>query len=138
MSDTATMPKSLTEQLDEIFRPYNRSDRPGMVVGVAKDGETIYRRGFGLANVEHGVANTPRTSRRLVGPPKHSPCVAAVLRPEGGKLDTDPSIRRYVPEYPALGAEPTLRQLMHHAGGHRCYIDTGFIADGPAIHPAAA
>ena len=131
-------PKSLTEQLDEIFRPYNRSDRPGMVVGVAKDGKTIYRRGFGLANVEHGVINTARTRMRIGSTTKHFTCLAALVLAEEGKLDIDNSIRRYVPEYPALGGEPTLRQLMYHAGGHRCYIDAGFIADGAAIHPAEA
>jgi len=135
MSET---PNSLTKRLDEIFRPYNRSDRPGLVVGVAKGGKPIYRRGFGLANVEHGVANTPLTRMRIGSTTKHFTCLAALLLAEDGKLDIDASIRAYAPEYPALGGEPTLRQLMSHAGGHRCYIDTGFIADGAAIHPAEA
>ena len=124
--------------LDKLFRPFNRSDAPGLVVGVAKDGEVLYRRGFGLANVEHGVANTPKTRMRIGSTTKHFTCLAALLLAEDGKLDIDTSIRTYIPELQPQAGEPSLRQLMSHAGGYRCYIDTGFIADGPAVHPAPA
>jgi CubicO group peptidase (beta-lactamase class C family) len=125
-----------TEALDQLLAPLNRSDAPGAVVGVAKAGQVIYRKGFGLANVEHGVANAPRTRMRIGSTTKHFTCLAALLLAEQGKIDADAGIRTYVPELPALSGDPTLRQLMNHAGGYRCYIDLGFIADGEAIHPA--
>jgi D-aminopeptidase len=127
-----------SKALDKIFRPFNRSDSPGLVVGVAKGGELLYRRGFGLANVEHGVANTPKTRMRIGSTTKHFTCLASLLLAEDGKFDVDASIRTYIPELQPQAGEPTLRQLMSHAGGYRCYIDTGFIADGPAVHPAPA
>ena len=49
---------SADEQLDELFARWNRNDEPGLVVGVAKDGAVIYRRGFGMASLETAVANT--------------------------------------------------------------------------------
>ena len=127
--------KALTAALDELFKPVNRSDAPGLVVAVASQGKTIYRRGFGLASVELGVANTPRTRMRIGSTSKHFTCLAVLLLAEEGKLDIDASVRTYLPELPDLKPEPTLRQLMTHTGGYRCYLDIGFLSDGMAIKP---
>jgi len=125
--------------LDALFAPLNRSDAPGLVVGVARNGRTVYRRGFGLASVEQGVANTPWTRMRIGSTSKQFTCLAALLLAEEGRLDIDASVRHYLPElpaFPALGPEPTLCQLMNHTSGLRCYLDLGFIAEGMAIKPA--
>ncbi len=121
--------------LDALFRPSCRSDAPGLVVGVAQHGRTVYRRGFGLASVEHGVANTPSTRMRIGSTSKQFTCLAALLLAEEGRLDVDASVRAYLPELPVVGPEPTLRQLMTHTSGYRCYLDLGFISDGMAIKP---
>ncbi|MCH7343359.1 beta-lactamase family protein [Pelomonas sp. CA6] len=122
--------------LDALFADVNRSDAPGLVVGVAHQGRALYRRGFGLASLEHGVTNTVWTRMRIGSTSKHFTCLAALLLAEEGRLDIDASVRRYLPELPALQGEPSLRQLMQHTGGYRCYLDVGFLADGEtAIKP---
>ncbi|QRF63365.1 serine hydrolase [Variovorax paradoxus] len=134
ISSAATVEASVAA-LDDLFQAFNRSDAPGLVVGVAQHGKTLYRRGFGLASVELGVANTPWTRMRIGSTSKHFTCLALLLLAEEGKVDPDASVRRYIPELPTLEAEPSLRQLMSHTGGYRCYLDLGFIADGMAIRP---
>ena len=121
--------------LDALFETFNRGDAPGMVVGVARDGATLYRRGFGLASIEHGVANTPWTRMRIGSTSKHFCCLAALLLAEDGLLDIDAGVRRYLPELPATPHEPTLRQLMTHTGGIRDSLDLGFLASGMTIKP---
>lgn len=122
-------------RLDDLFKAFHCSDGPGMVVGIARHGRTLYRRGFGLASVELGVANAPWTRMRIGSTSKHFTCLAALLLAEEGKLDPDASIRRYIPELPRLQGEPSLRQLMSHTGGYRCHLDLGFIANAMAIQP---
>ncbi len=125
--------------LDALFAPFNRSDAPGMVVGVARHGRTLYRRAFGLASVEHGVANMPSTRMRIGSSSKHFAALAALLLAEDGLLDIDAGIGRYLPELPEFSADghalPTLRQLMTHTGGMRDSLDVGFLASGLAIKP---
>ena len=121
--------------LDALFGPLCRSDAPGLVVGVAQHGRSVYRRGFGLASVEQRVANQPSTRMRIGSTSKQFTCLAALLLAEDGRLDIDAGVRQHQPELPVLGAEPTLRQLMTHTSGYRCYLDLGFIADGMAIKP---
>ncbi len=110
-------------KLDKIFEPYDRSDQPGLAVGVAHRGLPIYRRGFGLASVELPVMLSPDIRMRIGSTTKHFCCLAIMLLSEAGKLSTDDSVRRHIPE---LGdwAEPiTLAALMSHTGGVRCSLD---------------
>ncbi|WP_296945009.1 serine hydrolase [uncultured Massilia sp.] len=127
-----------TAALDALFEPVNRGDAPGLVVGIALDGATVYRRGFGLASLEHGVANTPWTRMRIGSTSKHFASLAALLLAEEGKLDVDAGARRWLPELraPADPAhEPTLRQFMAHTSGLRDSLDVGFLASGMTIKP---
>lgn len=135
VSGKAAEPKTGVAALDGLFEPFNRGDAPGLIVGVAQHGRTLYRRGFGLASVELGVANTAWTRMRIGSTSKHFTCLAVLLLAEDGKLDVDAGVRRYIPELPVLAGEPTLRQLMSHTGGYRCYLDVGFLSDGMAFQP---
>ena len=38
--------------VDALLQPFNRGDAPGLVVGIARAGKTVYRRGVGLASIE--------------------------------------------------------------------------------------
>ncbi|HEX4741697.1 MAG TPA: serine hydrolase domain-containing protein [Caulobacteraceae bacterium] len=126
---------SVTEQLDALFAPWRRTDEPGLVVGAVKDGRLIYRQAFGMASLEHGVANTPTTRMRIGSISKHFTCLLALLLAEDGKFDLDQPIRAYIPELAGPGGDPTPRQLMQHRGGSRCYLDVGFIGHGFSLPP---
>jgi D-aminopeptidase len=123
------------KQLDALFAPHDRSDAPGIVVGIAQHGRTIYRRGFGLASVQHGVMNTPATRMRIGSTSKHFACLAALLLAEDGSLDVDAPATRWLPELPALQVVPTLRQFMQHTSGYRCGLQLGMTANGDAWQP---
>ncbi|VWB37467.1 serine hydrolase [Burkholderia arboris] len=127
--------RDIVKQLDALFERFNKCDEPGLVVAVAHRGEVLYRRGFGMASLEHGVANTPATRLRIGSTSKHFTCLAALLLAEDGKLDIDAGIRTYVPELPPLSGAPSLRQLMTHTGGYRCYLDLTLLAQGVATLP---
>jgi CubicO group peptidase (beta-lactamase class C family) len=127
--------KTVAEQLDALFEPWNRTDEPGFAVAAALNGETIYRRGFGMASLETAAAITPKTRMRIGSISKHFTCLLALLLAEDDKLDVDAPIRSYLPELTGPGGEPTLRQLMQHRGGSRCYLDLSFIGHGMAVPP---
>ena len=110
---------TVTQKLDELFKPLNRSDAPGLVIGVAHKGQVIYRRGFGLASIEHAKANTPATRMRIGSTTKHFCAFGIMLLAEEGKLDIHQPVRTYLPELSNVAGDPTLLQLMHHTGGLR-------------------
>lgn len=119
--------RSAIQKLDELFRPWNRGDAPGLVVGVAHKGKVIYRRGFGLASIEHATANTPATRMRIGSTSKHFCSFGIMLLAEEGKLDINQPVRTYLPELANISGEPTLLQLMHHTGGLRDLMFAAFL-----------
>ena len=143
MSDSTKSPAVPTmtsgiATLDELFQPYNRADQPGLVVAIASHGTTVYRRGFGLASVELGVANGPWTRMRIGSTSKHFTCLAALLLAEDGLLDLDADASDVIPELVVDGKAPTLRQFMNHTSGLRCGLDAGFLSEGMAIRPVGS
>ncbi len=111
--------EQIARRLDELLQPWHRNDAPGLVIGVASAGVPLFRRGFGLASVEHGTANTTATRMRIASTSKHFAALAALLLAEQGKLDIDVPVRSYLPELEGASGEPSLRQMMQHSSGVR-------------------
>ena len=51
----------LAKKVDAFLSQWDKNDMPGCAVGVVKDGRLVYKRGFGMANLEYDVPNTPST-----------------------------------------------------------------------------
>jgi D-aminopeptidase len=130
--------ESISARLDRLFAPWSRSDAPGLVVGIARGGKTLFRKGFGMASLESAAANTPRTRMRIGSTSKHFTCVLALLLAEDGLLDLDRPLRSYLPDLVGPGGDPTLRELMQHRGGGRCYLDLAYLTHGVGLSPANA
>lgn len=103
--------------LDAAYSP----DRPGASVVIAKDGEIIHESGYGLANVEHGIANTPDTIFRIGSVTKQFTGAAIMLLQQRGELSVDDPIGKYLPEYPTHGHEITVYHLLNHTSGIKSY-----------------
>lgn len=50
-----------SQAIDSIFSEWNKTDVPGGSLGIVKDGELIYTKGYGIADLEHDVKITPST-----------------------------------------------------------------------------
>jgi len=106
-------------QVDEVFSQWNRVDSPGCAVAVLHDGETIYSRGYGMADLSHAAAIVPATPFHVASVSKQFTAAAILLLEEQGKLSLDDDVRRYIPELHDFGARITLRHLLHHTSGLR-------------------
>lgn len=125
----------IVQRLDALFAPWDRTDAPGLAIGVSFAGKPVYRRGFGMASLEFGVAVTPATGMRIGSTSKHFACLLALLLVEDGLLSIDAPVGTYLPELSGPAGLPTLRQLMQHRGGTRCHLDVGFLSHGAGIPP---
>jgi len=110
-------------KVDAVFRDVDRSDSPGCAVGVYRDGQIAYARGYGMANLEWNIGNTPQTVFDIGSVSKQFTAMAIHLLAREGKLSLDDDIRKWVPEIPSYGKTVTLRHLLHHTGGLRDYIE---------------
>jgi len=109
----------LGPKIDPIFERFNRPDSPGCSVAVAKDGKTLFVKGYGMANLEYSVPMTPATVSETGSVAKQFVAAAIVLLASQGKLSLDDDIRKFLPEVPDFGTKITIRNLITHTSGLR-------------------
>lgn len=105
--------------VDSIFSPYARPDAPGCAVSVMKAGKILYARGYGMADVAHGIPFTSATPVHVASTSKQFTALAVLLLESEGKLHLDDDVRRYLPEVPDFGHTITIRMLLNHTSGLR-------------------
>lgn len=125
------------ERIDAVFADLgtNSTGSPGCALAVAQDGKIVYERGYGTADLEHGVPISPRTVFDTGSIAKMFTAASVFLLEEQGKLSLDDSIRKHVPELPGLYQAVTLRHLIHHTGGVRDHLFLRELAGYPDTEP---
>lgn len=119
----------LSVPMDEIFAPWNSRETPGCAVAVGEGGRTVVSRAYGMADLEHDVANAPGTVFEAGSVSKQFTAAAVLLLAQQGKLSLADDVRKHVPELPEYkgpGTPITLDHLVHHTSGLR---DWGSVAE---------
>lgn len=106
-------------EVDALFAQWARTDSPGCSVAVSRDGRIVLERGYGMADLEQGVAIRPETVFNMASVSKQFTAASLLLLEQQGKLSMDDDIRKYVPEVPSYGKTITLRMLANHTSGLR-------------------
>ncbi len=115
----APLPADVAAKIDRVFARWDKPDTPGAIVGIGRHGETVYARGFGLANLEHGIPLAPETRSESGSVAKQFTAAAVTTLAVRGKLSLDDSIKRHLPELPEICRGMTLRMLLDHTSGLR-------------------
>jgi CubicO group peptidase (beta-lactamase class C family) len=110
---------AMERAVDQLFAQWAEPNSPGAVIAVVQNGKIIYSQGYGAANLEYGVPNTPATVFHLASVSKQFTAFAIYLLAQDGKLSLDDDVRKYVPKLHDFGKVITIRQLLHHTSGVR-------------------
>jgi CubicO group peptidase (beta-lactamase class C family) len=105
---------------------------PGLAVGIYRDGKIVFAKGYGLANVELGVAVKPATIFQSGSIGKQFTATAIMMLVEEGKIGLDDSLPKYFPDAPESWRTSTIRELLSHTSGLADYTsDSVTKAGGP-------
>ena len=105
-------------KLDKLIRAYAEFGKFNGSVLVAEKGEVIYKKGFGLADMEWNIPNQPDTKHRLGSITKQFTAMLIMQLVEQGKLKLDVPISAYLPEYPKKNGDVvTIHHLLTHSSG---------------------
>lgn len=107
-----------TAEIDKIFSAYNNST-PGVAVALVRSGDIVYKRGFGMSNLEHDIPIKTTSIFHIASISKQFTTMSVLLLEKEGKLSLDENIRKYIPEVPDFGESITIRHLAHHTSGLR-------------------
>lgn len=110
-------------RIDRLLAGRYAADAPGAAVLVARKGTVILRKGYGLANLEHGIAVSPQTVFRLASVSKVFTAAAILVLAEQGRLRLDDPASKYVSDYPWKKGIPAVRDLLGHTSGIHDYLD---------------
>lgn len=109
------------KQAHDLIAPYLEAQSFSGSILVAKDGAPVLREGFGAADREWDIANTPDTKFRLGSITKQFTATAILQLAEQGKLSIDDPISKYYAEAPAAWSKVTIKHLLTHTSGIPSY-----------------
>lgn len=118
------------EKVDALFSRWDKSDSPGCALAIIQDGKIIYKKGYGMANLELDVPISPSSVFYIGSTSKQFVAMCIALLAREGKLSLDDDIRKYIPEMPDYGSPITIRHLLHHTSGIRDYLELVGIIGG--------
>lgn len=117
-----------TDRVDALFAKWDSTVSPGAALAIIQDGEIIYERGYGMANLEHNVPITPTTVFRIGSVSKQFTAACIAILSLQGRISLDDEVRKYVPELPEYEKPITVRHLVHHISGIRDYLTLAEVA----------
>ncbi len=109
------------KKADAFLSQWDKNDMPGCATGAIRDGRLVYKRAFGMANLDYDIPNTTSTLFNLASSSKPFTAMSIALLAQQGKLSLDDDIRKYLPEMPKYEDTITIRHLIHHTSGIREY-----------------
>lgn len=117
-------------KLDQLFNGFSNAT-PGVAVAVKIGDSVVYRKGFGLADLEHNVPLTPETVLESGSVAKQFTAFSILLLASEGKLSLADDVRRYVPEIPQYTTPITLQMLLNHTSGLKDWGSVGALTGWP-------
>jgi CubicO group peptidase (beta-lactamase class C family) len=103
--------------VDSIVQVSVKSNQPGVAVGIIQNGEIVFIKGYGVADLEFDTPVNTGTKFNLASCSKQFTAACCLLLEKEGKLNFDEDIHEYLPELPDFGHKITVRMLMHHTSG---------------------
>ena len=116
-----------TAKIDAVFAAFTQ-DTPGCALGVYREGQVLLERGYGLADLNHGVPITPGTVFDIGSSSKQFTALAVLMLAKDGKLSLQDKVAKHLPELKDLGQRFTIAQMLHHTAGLRDYNELLLLA----------
>ena len=111
-----------TDAVDAVFADFGTGQTPGCALGIVSEGRLVYGRGYGLANLEHGIPITTASVFRSGSVSKQFTAAVVAIAAMDGHLSLEDELRTWVPEIPDYGSRLTLLHTLNHTSGLRDYL----------------
>lgn len=113
------LPDSVASAIDKLYAPMANAGSPGCSVGVYENGEVVFARGYGYADLINDVPITPATRFTVGSVSKQFTAASVALLVQAGRLSLSDDVRKYVPDLQVYATPVTIGNLVHHTSGVR-------------------
>jgi CubicO group peptidase (beta-lactamase class C family) len=114
--------EKLSKNLDELIPKRLQTIAPGCVVLVVKNDEVIYRKAFGMADMEQRIPMQAGMLFRTGSMGKQYTAIAVLQLVEQGKIGLQDSIQKYIKDFPSKGYTITIENLLTNTSGIKDYL----------------
>jgi CubicO group peptidase (beta-lactamase class C family) len=108
-------------KIDSLLQEKYEPSAPGAAFLISKDGNVIYKKAFGLANLELSVPMKTEHVFEIGSMTKQFTAVSVLILMERGKLNLNDEITKFIPDYPTQGKTITIHHLLTHTSGIKNY-----------------
>ena len=115
--------KQLTTKFDQLLSEQFKTGETGATALVSRKGQIIYKKAFGMANMELNIPMQPDNVFRIGSISKQFTAVAILQLMEKGKLNLQDDITKFIPDYPTHGHKITIEHLLTHTSGIMSYTN---------------
>lgn len=115
-SSAAPARAALAHRIAAYARPYVESNNFTGVILVERGGRVLFEKGYGMANYELNVPNTPKARFHIASASKTFTSAAILLLEERGQLSSSDPVAKYIPDYPD-GDKLRIEHLLKHTSG---------------------
>lgn len=119
---------SLITKVDALFAQWDKPDSPGCAIAVIQNGEIIYQRGYGMANLEYNIPIFHDSVFDIASNSKQFTAVCVILLARQNLIQLDDELQEYIPEFSRYSQSITIRHLLDHTSGLRDYLNLMFFA----------
>jgi CubicO group peptidase (beta-lactamase class C family) len=120
---SACLAQADTARMDAIVQSYVTGKAFMGSVLVAENQRVLLDKGYGYANLEWQVPNTPDTKFRLGSITKQFTAASILLLKEQGKIQLDAPVKTYMSDAPAAWDHVTIFNLLTHTSGIPSFTD---------------
>ncbi len=106
-----------TSRMEQVVQSYVSNKQFMGSVLIARDNTVLLDKGYGFANLEWGIPNSPSTKFRLGSLTKQFTAACILLLGERGKLKVDDPVKKYMTDAPAAWDRVTIFNLLTHTSG---------------------
>src|SRR5512140_3702280 len=110
-------PKVLSVEFDALMEKNHQAGLFDGSVLVAQNGQVIFSKGYGFADREKKIPNTPQTKFRLASITKQFTAMAVLLLQQQGKLNVEDNICNYITTCPEIFKPIKIRHLLSQSAG---------------------
>lgn len=109
--------KNVKIRIDSLFIDFDKPDSPGYAIGISKDGTTLYKNGYGSANLDYNSPITTESVFSIASVSKQftAACIALLILEDKITLETPAA--QFIPELRKYKDTIRVKHLVYNTSG---------------------
>ncbi|WP_264536323.1 serine hydrolase domain-containing protein [Flavobacterium sp. N1736] len=121
--------QNLEAKVDKLLNEKFKKEGPGSVFLVAKKGKVMYRKAFGMADLEMNIKMQSEFVFEIGSMTKQFTAISILMLVEQDKIKLNDEITKFIPDYPTNGNSITIHHLLTHTSGIKDFTSMKSIKD---------